>query len=212
MGSDGVNRRNDEDGLTRRQATEDDVEGHSSRRAAPDGATRRQDQDGLTRRQATEDESDVEGHMIGAMNPILARDLARAKERDVQRAASRGNLISEAKRAIRRGTERASLGSSTQPPRAGRGSAPVCLRCRAWPFRHGTAHCGADRAAARPGAECRAFRVQDTLKHRRRPRAALPMPTVGSIAPVAARFEHGGRVAFASPGPWDSPPEATGAA
>ena len=40
--------------------------------------------------------------MIGAMNPILARDLARAKEHDVQRGASRGNLISEAKRAIRR--------------------------------------------------------------------------------------------------------------
>ena len=26
--------------------------------------------------------------MIGAMNPIMARELARAKERDVQRAAS----------------------------------------------------------------------------------------------------------------------------
>jgi hypothetical protein len=40
--------------------------------------------------------------MIGAMNPLIARELAREKERDVQRAASRGNLISEAKRAIRR--------------------------------------------------------------------------------------------------------------
>jgi len=100
MGSDGINRRQDEDGLTRRQATEDDVEGHSARRSAPDGINRRQDEDGLTRRQATED--DVEGHMIGSMNPVMARELARAKERDVQRAASRGNLISEAKRAIRR--------------------------------------------------------------------------------------------------------------
>jgi hypothetical protein len=40
--------------------------------------------------------------MIGTMNPVLARDLARAKEHDIQRAASRSNLISEAKRAIRR--------------------------------------------------------------------------------------------------------------
>ena len=104
MSSDGANRRMDEDGLTtKRQATEDDVEGHGSRRHAPDGATKRMDEDGLTtKRQATEDEDDVEGHMIGAMNPVMARELARAKERDVQRAVSRGNLISEAKRAIRR--------------------------------------------------------------------------------------------------------------
>ncbi|HSW42115.1 MAG TPA: hypothetical protein VLM76_06370, partial [Patescibacteria group bacterium] len=67
------------------------VEGHSAKRRAPDG---------LVKRKATED--DVEGHMIGTMNPILARDLARAKERDIQRTASRGNLISEAKRATRR--------------------------------------------------------------------------------------------------------------
>jgi hypothetical protein len=58
------------------------------------------DQDGVNRRAATED--DVDGHMIGAINPTLARDLARAKERDVQRTSSRANLISEAKRAIRR--------------------------------------------------------------------------------------------------------------
>jgi hypothetical protein len=36
--------------------------------------------------------------MIGTMNPVMARDLARAKERDVQRATSRNNLISDAKR------------------------------------------------------------------------------------------------------------------
>jgi len=39
---------------------------------------------------ATED--DVEGHNIGVMNPMLARDLARARERDVQREASRVKL------------------------------------------------------------------------------------------------------------------------
>lgn len=71
-----------------------------ARRMGSDGLSRRMDEDGLIKRQATED--DVEGHMIGAMNPILARDLARAKEHDVQRAASRGNLVNEAKRASRR--------------------------------------------------------------------------------------------------------------
>ena len=49
---------------------------------------------------ATED--DVEGHNIGVMNPMLARDLARARERDVQREASRNSLIGEAKRALGR--------------------------------------------------------------------------------------------------------------
>ena len=36
------------------------------------------------------------------MNPMLARDLARARERDVQREASRHSLIGEAKRALKR--------------------------------------------------------------------------------------------------------------
>ena len=118
-------RRMDEDGLTgsKRQATEDDVEGHSSskHKSAPDGATTTRraavDEDDVeghssskhksapdgatTTRRAAVDEDDVEGHMIGAMNPIMARDLARAKDQDIQRAVSRGNLVSEAKRANR---------------------------------------------------------------------------------------------------------------
>jgi hypothetical protein len=79
------------DGLAPK-ATDDDVEGHSAKNKhrAPDGLAPK----------ATDD--DVEGHMIGAMNPVMARELARAKERDIQRSTSRGNLISEAKRAIRR--------------------------------------------------------------------------------------------------------------
>ena len=36
------------------------------------------------------------------MNPMLARDLARARERDIQREASRNSLINEAKRALGR--------------------------------------------------------------------------------------------------------------
>ena len=106
MGPDGIGiKKMDVDGVSSKRSAvdEDDVEGHASRRSAPDGVNRRADADGLTSsKRSAVDEDDVEGHMIGAMNPILARDLARAKKRDVQRAASRGNLISEAKRAIRR--------------------------------------------------------------------------------------------------------------
>ena len=76
------------------KATEDDVEGHSM-------LTRAVESDGAILRKATEDD-DVEGHNIGVMNPILARELARARERDVQREASRNSLIGEAKRALGR--------------------------------------------------------------------------------------------------------------
>jgi hypothetical protein len=71
------------DEIRRMRATEDDVEGH-----------------GGGKLRATED--DVEGHNIGIMNPMLARDLARARERDIQRETSRNSLISEAKRALRK--------------------------------------------------------------------------------------------------------------
>jgi hypothetical protein len=86
--------------ITSKRATEDDVEGHgliTSKRATED------DVEGhglITSKRATED--DVEGHNIGALNPILARELARARERDVQREASRNSLIGEAKRALGR--------------------------------------------------------------------------------------------------------------
>jgi hypothetical protein len=82
------------DDFAARKATEDDVEGHGfSTRKAVEG-------DDFAARKATED--DVEGHNIGVMNPMLARDLARARERDVQREASRNSLIGEAKRALGR--------------------------------------------------------------------------------------------------------------
>jgi hypothetical protein len=82
------------DDFATRKATEDDVEGHGfSTCKAVEG-------DDFAARKATED--DVEGHNIGVMNPMLARDLARARERDVQREASRNSLIGEAKRALGR--------------------------------------------------------------------------------------------------------------
>jgi|PlaIllAssembly_1097288.scaffolds.fasta_scaffold361181_2 hypothetical protein len=95
------------DDINKRMAVEDDVEGHGSsiKRMGPEGANKKMGPEGgvsgSSKRSAVDDD-DVEGHMIGTMNPVLARDLSRAKEQDVQRSASRGNLISEAKRAIRR--------------------------------------------------------------------------------------------------------------
>ena len=80
------------DGISMKSALDDDVEGHSKKLKAPDGVAKKPG--------AVED--DVEGHMIGAMNPLLARELVRAKERDIQRTASRASLISDAKQALRR--------------------------------------------------------------------------------------------------------------
>ena len=94
------------------KATDDDVEGHDAKKfKAPEGAVLKATDDDVEGHDAKKLKApddlvkatdDVEGHMIGAMNPIMARELARAKERDVQRATSRGNLISEAKRAVPR--------------------------------------------------------------------------------------------------------------
>src|ERR1700716_1416657 len=70
--------------LTRRRAPEDDVEGHSHRHASDGIANKRiVEPDGLSRRKATED--DVEGHSL-LFNPTAARDLARAREREVQKS------------------------------------------------------------------------------------------------------------------------------
>jgi hypothetical protein len=78
------------------RATEDDVEGHGFKAAQAVEAEGHN-----PRRRATEDD-DVEGHNIGALNPIMARDLARAHERDIQREVSRNSLIADAKRAQRK--------------------------------------------------------------------------------------------------------------
>ena len=89
----GLNKKSAPDGIAKSRAADDDVEGHVKKAKAPDG---------VKKAKGLDDDDDVEGHMIGSMNPVMARELARAKERDVQRAASRGSLISDAKRALRR--------------------------------------------------------------------------------------------------------------
>jgi hypothetical protein len=81
------------DDLIKSRATEDDVEGHVMKAKGVEG-------DDLIKSRASED--DVEGHNIGVMNPILAHELSRARERDVQREASRNALIGDAKRALKR--------------------------------------------------------------------------------------------------------------
>ena len=82
-----------DDFVSKRVTEGDDVEGHQLLRKAVEG-------DDFVSKRVTED--DVEGHNIGVMNPILARELSRARERDVQREASRNSLIGEAKRALGR--------------------------------------------------------------------------------------------------------------
>jgi hypothetical protein len=81
------------DELIKSRASEDDVEGHVMKAKGVEG-------DELIKSRASED--DVEGHSIGVMNPILAHELSRARERDVQREASRNSLIGDAKRALKR--------------------------------------------------------------------------------------------------------------
>ena len=109
----------DQDGITMKSAVEDDVEGHSKQvRSAPDGVSPkkrsvvddsdveghskqvRSAPDGVSpQKRSAIGEDDVEGHNFGLMSPILARDLAQSKNRDIERSASRNNLVSEAKRA-----------------------------------------------------------------------------------------------------------------
>ena len=82
------------DDVIKSRASDDDVEGHVFKAKGVAG-------DDVIKSRASDDD-DVEGHNIGVMNPMLARDLARARERDVQREASRNSLIGEAKRALKR--------------------------------------------------------------------------------------------------------------
>jgi hypothetical protein len=93
----------------KRSAVPDDVEGHGgTMKSAPKRSAVPDDVEGhggtmksAPKRSAIE-EDDVEGHDIGTMKLSVAREINDAKIRDTQRAASRNNLISEAKRALRR--------------------------------------------------------------------------------------------------------------
>ena len=86
---------------------ESDVEGHSLRqgpeglkRQGPEGV-RRQGPEGI-RRSGGETESDVEGHNFG-QNPLISRNTAQARERDVQRNLKAHDLKTEARRPFQKG-------------------------------------------------------------------------------------------------------------
>jgi hypothetical protein len=82
------------EGFSKRQATEDDVEGHGfARVTGPDDFSKAKTTEGFSKRQATED--DVEGHSI--LDPFAARELARARERDVQQHAKRHEFERDAR-------------------------------------------------------------------------------------------------------------------
>lgn len=75
--------------LARRKATEDtDTEGHSISRSRDGIAARRKVVEGdgmVARRKVTEDtDTDTEGHSM-LLNPMIAQELAKARERDVQK-------------------------------------------------------------------------------------------------------------------------------
>ena len=84
--------------MARKAADDDDVEGH--RHILPrDGAIRPKavEPEGHIARKATEDD-DVEGHSM-LLNPLVARELAQARERDVQKGVKRHGFENDARAA-----------------------------------------------------------------------------------------------------------------
>jgi hypothetical protein len=76
------------DGLAKHpRATEDDVEGHSFRHVTTT--------DGLAKHPRATEDDDVEGHSL--LDPMAARELARARERDVQQHAKRHEFERDAR-------------------------------------------------------------------------------------------------------------------
>ena len=99
--------RNAPEGATHKaSAIEDDVEGHKQVKSAKRSAVDEDDVEGHAKvksaKRSAVDDDDVEGHNFGLMSEVLARDLAKSKNRDIQRSASRNNLVSEAKRGTTR--------------------------------------------------------------------------------------------------------------
>jgi len=92
--------------LTRSSARgrdEDDVEGHSMHHGGEaDGAKSSLTKSSLTRSSARgRDEDDVEGHSM-LINPGVSRDLAKARDADIQRSVRAHNQQSEAKRPFKK--------------------------------------------------------------------------------------------------------------
>jgi hypothetical protein len=97
------------EGFSARRATEeDDVEGHrfisardgfSKAKASPDDFSKAKGSpDGFSKAKAAGEDDDVEGHSM-MINPLAARELNRARERDVQANIKRHNFESDARAA-----------------------------------------------------------------------------------------------------------------
>ena len=85
------------EGFSKSRAADDDVEGHSIHRPATDGVSKRRDSEGFSKSRAAGD-GDVEGHSM-SINPLVARELAHARERDVQANVKRHNFENDARAA-----------------------------------------------------------------------------------------------------------------
>ena len=101
-------KRRDQDGFSKAKATgedfsksraagDDDVEGHRFIHARDDFSKAKATGEGFAKAKATGDD-DVEGHSM-SINPLLARELAHARERDVQANVKRHNFENDARAA-----------------------------------------------------------------------------------------------------------------
>ena len=103
-------KRRDQDGFSKAKATgedfsksraagDDDVEGHSLRRdgGGEDFSKAKVTGEGFSKSRVAGDD-DVEGHSM-SINPLVARELARARERDVQANVKRHNFENDARAA-----------------------------------------------------------------------------------------------------------------
>jgi hypothetical protein len=98
----------DQDGFSKAKATDvgfsksrevgdDDVEGHRFIHARDDFSKAKATVDGFSKSREAGDD-DVEGHSM-SINPLVARELARARERDVQANVKRHNFENDARAA-----------------------------------------------------------------------------------------------------------------
>ncbi len=87
------------EGFASRRATEDDdVEGHRFISARDGFSKAKASPDGFSKAKSAGEDDDVEGHSM-MINPLAARELNRARERDVQANIKRHNFENDARAA-----------------------------------------------------------------------------------------------------------------
>jgi hypothetical protein len=77
---------------------DDDVEGHRFISTRDSFSKAKADGEGFSKSKAAGAEDDVEGHSM-LINPLVARELSRARERDVQANVKRHNFENDARAA-----------------------------------------------------------------------------------------------------------------